>query len=84
MLRSFKSQLIIMQSQFAIISEARTRVGDLLQQVDACMGDNLATVSNGSIHEEDVFKPDSSGYDPSQPGSPFVDVERPPAASPYY
>jgi hypothetical protein len=84
MLRTFKSQLVVMQSQFAIISASHDRVGELVRAVDACMGDNLDAVTAGRIQEEEVYKPDNNLNDPTRPQSSFDEVDRPPAASPYY
>jgi hypothetical protein len=83
MLRSFKSQLIIMQSQFAIISAAHERVRQLTSEIDACMGENLDAVSMGRINEE-TLPPANSLNDPTRPQSSITSVERPPAASPVY
>lgn len=82
MLRSFKSQVAVMQSQFAVISAAHQRVIELGAQVDACMGDSLDAVTVGRIKEE-ILPSTNDPNDPSRPGSPIVPVERPPEASPY-
>jgi len=84
MLRTFKSQLVVMQSQFAIISTSHARVQELVQAVDACMGDNLDAVTAGRIQEEQVYKPESNLNDPTRPQTSFEQVDRPPPASPYY
>ncbi|HXJ19247.1 MAG TPA: hypothetical protein VMT03_03365 [Polyangia bacterium] len=84
MLRTFKSQLVVMQSQFAIISAAHARVGELAQTVDNCMGDNLDAVTAGRIQEEEVYKTDNNLNDPTRPQTSFEQIDRPPAASPYY
>ncbi len=83
MLRSFKSQLIIMQSQFAIINSAHARVSQLTAEIDACMGDNLDAVSIGRIQEEGEAPSANSLNDPTRPPSPIQIVDRPPEASPY-
>lgn len=83
MLRSFKSQLIIMQSQFAIINAAHDRVRALTSEIDACMGENLDAVSIGRINEE-TLPPANSLTDETRPQSSITSVERPPAASPVY
>ena len=82
MLRSFKTQALVMQSQFAIISLAHDRVTQLVAEVDGCMGDNLDAVSVGRIHEE-ILPNANDPNDPSRPGTPLTPVERPPEASPY-
>ena len=82
MLRSFKGQALVMQSQFAIISLAHDRVAQLISQVDACMGDNLEAVSVGRIHEE-ILPNVNDPTDPTRPGTPIENVERPAEASPY-
>src|SRR6185312_276921 len=82
MLRSFKSQVIIMQSQFAIISAAHARVRELTSEIDACMGDSLDAVSIGRI-EEETTAPTNAINDPTRPQSSITSIERPPEASPY-
>ena len=82
MLRSFKGQAIVMQSQFAVISLAHDRVTQLAAQVDACMGDNLDAVTAGRIQEE-IMPNTNDLSDPTRPGTPLTPIERPPEASPY-
>jgi hypothetical protein len=82
MLRSFKTQAIVMQSQFAIISLAHDRVTQLVAEVDGCMGDNLEAVSAGRIHEE-ILPNTNDPNDPTRPGTPLTPIDRPPEASPY-
>jgi len=80
MLRTFKAELIVMRSQFDVISRAHDRVSVLGAEVDACMGDNLDAVTVGRIQEE---TPPTGIDDPSRPPSPIVPIDRPPEASPY-
>jgi hypothetical protein len=80
LLRTFKGQAIVMAEQFGIISHAHDRVTVLATEVDACMGDNLDTVTVGHIQEEQQPQDNS---DWSRPPSPFQSVDRPPEASPY-
>jgi len=82
MLRSFKTQVIIMQSQFAIITAAHARVSELAAEIDACMGDNLDAVSLGRIEEEKMAQANSL-IDETRPQSSITSIERPPEASPY-
>ncbi len=82
MLRSFKSQVIVMQSQFAIISAAHQRVTQLSAEIDACMGENLDAVSIGRIQEETVPGANTVN-DPTRPQSSIQEIERPAEASPY-
>lgn len=82
MLRSFKTQAIVMQSQFAIIATAHARVTDLTTQIDACMGDSLDAVSVGRIHEE-MLPATNDLNDPTRPQSSIQAIDRPPEASPY-
>lgn len=82
MLRSFKTQVIIMQSQFAIITAAHARVTELAAEIDACMGDNLDAVSLGRIEEEKMAQANSL-IDETRPQSSITSIERPPEASPY-
>jgi hypothetical protein len=83
MLRSFKSQLVVMQSQFAIINSAHERVTDIVKEVDACMGDNLDAVTAGRIQEEDIYHSENNVNDPTRPQSSIQPIERPAEASPY-
>jgi hypothetical protein len=80
MLRTFKSEPIVMRTQFDLISQVHDRIVVLGTEVDACMGDNLNAVSTGRINEEQT---PTTVEDPFHPPSPFVPVERPPEASPY-
>jgi hypothetical protein len=83
MLRSFKSQAIVMQSQFAIISVAHERVKQLLDEVNSCLGDNLDAVTIGRIREETVYQTVDQQNDPTRPQSSIQQLDRPPEASPY-
>ncbi len=83
MLRTFKTQVIVMQSQFAIISTAHARVHDLAAEVDACMGDNLDAVTAGRIHEEGIYQTVDQLNDPTRPQSSIQQIDRPAEASPY-
>ncbi len=81
MLRSFKSQVIVMQSQFAIINSAHERVTQLTAEIDACMGENLDAVSLGRVEEERL--PGAGDLnDPTRPQSSLQPIERPQSASP--
>jgi hypothetical protein len=82
MLRSFKSQPIIMQSQFAIISAAHARATELTAEIDACMGDNLDAVSIGRVQEETIPQANDLN-DPTRPQTSIQPIDRPPEASPY-
>jgi hypothetical protein len=82
MLRSFKSQLVVMQSQFALINIAHDRVTNLAAEVDACMGDNLDAVSTGRIDGESVPGTENIN-DPTRPQTSIEQIDRPPEASPY-
>ena len=80
MLRTFKSQPIVMRAQFDVISRTHDRVSALGAEVDACMGDNLDAVTVGKIQEEQAT---ATIDDPTRPPSPIQAVDRPPEASPY-
>ena len=82
MLRTFKSQPVIMQSQFAIISSAHDRVAALIAEIDSCMGDNLDAVTFGRIQEEGQTDTQNIN-DPTRPQSSIQPIERPAEASPY-
>ncbi len=81
MLRSFKTQAIVMQSQFAIISLAHDRVAQLAAQVDTCMGDNLDAVSAGRIHEE-ILPNVNDPTDPDPARQPADPRRTPPRSEP--
>jgi hypothetical protein len=80
-MRTFKTAELVMREQFSIISQAHDRVSELSTQVDGCLGDDLNAVQAGQIQEQE--QPSNSPVDPTRPGAPNVDVERPPEASPY-
>jgi hypothetical protein len=80
MLRTFKSEPIVMRTQFDVISRAHDRVSALAAEVDACMGDNLDAVTAGKIQEE---QQPAGIDDPTRPPSPIQGIDRPPEASPY-
>ena len=80
MLRTFKAELIVMRTQFDVISQTHDRVSALGAEVDACMGDNLDAVTVGKIQEEQATP---TIDDPTRPPSPIQQVDRPPEASPY-
>ncbi|MFL5308150.1 MAG: hypothetical protein ACJ8F1_23245 [Polyangia bacterium] len=83
MLRTFKSQVAVMQSQFAIISTAHDRVTNLTAEIDACMGDNLDAVSVGRIEEEGPAPTTDNLNDPTRPQDSIQPITRPAEASPY-
>ena len=80
-MRTFKTAELVMREQFSIIGQAHDRVSELSTQVDGCLGDDLNAVFAGQIQEQE--QPSNSPGDPTRPGSPDVDIERPPEASPY-
>lgn len=80
MLRTFKSEPIVMREQFDVITRAHDRVNLLGTEVDACMGDNLDAVTVGRIQEE---QEPTNIDDPTRPPAPLQQVDRPPEASPY-
>ena len=82
MLRTFKSEEVVLRDQFAQISQAHDRVAELAAQVDACMGDNLDAVTAGRIQEE--IAPGDNLNDPTRPAGGLEPIlDRPPEASPY-
>jgi hypothetical protein len=82
MMRTFKAEPIVMRVEFDVISQVHDRVTVLGAQVDACMGDNLDSVSAGRIHEENQFTT-TDVNDPTRPAMPLPTTDRPPEASPY-
>jgi len=83
MLRTFKSQVVVMQAQFAILAKAHERVSSLTAEIDSCMGDNLDTVSIGHIQEESTSSTDNNLNDPTRPPDSIQPITRPAEASPY-
>ncbi len=81
MMRTFKAEPIVMRGEFDVISRVHDRVIALAAEVDACMGDNLDSVSAGRIQEENQFQTDNN--DPTRPPMPIQAIDRPPEASPY-
>jgi hypothetical protein len=82
MLRTFKSEEVVLRDQFNQISQAHDRVIELAAQIDACMGDNLDAVSAGRIQEE--VTPNDTLNDPTRPPTAIQQIDRPPEASPYF
>ncbi|HVY41300.1 MAG TPA: hypothetical protein VHM31_25365 [Polyangia bacterium] len=82
MLRTFKTQVVVMQSQFAIIATAHERVANLTAEIDACMGDNLDAVGVGRIQEESAPATENLN-DPTKPQDSIQPITRPAEASPY-
>ncbi len=82
MLRTFKTQVVVMQSQFAIIATAHERVTSLAAEIDACMGDNLDAVTVGRIQEESLPATENLN-DPTKPQDSIQPITRPAEASPY-
>ncbi len=80
-MRTFKTAELVMREQFSIISQAHDRVSELSTQVDGCLGDDLNAVRAGQIQEQE--QSGNAPGDPTRPGAPTVDVDRPPEASPY-
>jgi hypothetical protein len=80
-LRTFRTAELVMREQFSIISQAHDRVVELAAQVDGCLGDDLNAIRAGQIQEQEQTS--NSAVDPTRPGAPNVDVDRPPEASPY-
>jgi hypothetical protein len=80
-MRTFKTAELVMREQFSIISQAHDRVSELSTQVDGCLGDDLNAIQAGQIQEQEQSS--NSPGDPTRPGAPTVDVDRPPEASPY-
>jgi hypothetical protein len=81
MMRTFKAEPIVMRVEFDVISQVHDRVTVLGMEVDACMGDNLDSVSGGRINEEN--QPGADLNDPTRPPIPLPALDRPPEASPY-
>ncbi len=82
MLRTFKTEEVVLRDQFSQISQAHDRVAELAAQIDACMGDNLDAVSAGRIQEETA--PSDNFNDTTRPPTAIQQIDRPPEASPYF
>jgi hypothetical protein len=83
-LSSIRSQTdgLAIRQQFMLIQQAQQRLAELLQEIEACTGDNLKSVSIGRLAGEAEPASDNI-YDPTRPPSPAHDIERPGEASPY-
>ena len=49
-------------------------------EAENCIGEDLSFV--GATRVDVEVDPNIPQYDPTQPGSPFIDITRPPEASP--
>jgi hypothetical protein len=67
--------------EFTRITIVNQKVTVLGAEAENCIGEDLSFV--GATRVDVEVDPNIPQYDPTQPGSPFVDITRPPEASPY-
>jgi hypothetical protein len=68
--------------EFTRITIVNQKVTVLGAEAENCIGEDLSFV--GATRVDVEVDPNIPQYDPTQPGSPFIDVTRPPEASPLY
>jgi hypothetical protein len=69
------------RQHFIIVQQAQVRVGELLAEVDSCIGDNIDSVAYSRIKDD---RPRGENvFDPTRPAEPTHEVDRPPEASPF-
>ena len=66
--------------EFTRITIVNQKVTVLGAEAENCIGEDLSFV--GATRVDVEVDPNIPQYDPTQPGSPFVDITRPPEASP--
>jgi hypothetical protein len=66
-------------TRLTIVNQKLTVLG---AEAENCIGEDLSFVGATRIDIE--IDPNIPQYDPTTPGSPFIDIERPPQASPVY
>ena len=66
--------------QFTRLTIVNQKVTVLGAEAENCIGEDLSFV--GATRVDVEVDPNIPQYDPTQPGSPFVDITRPPEASP--
>ncbi len=68
--------------EFTRITIVNQKVTVLGAEAENCIGEDLSFV--GATRVDVEVDPNIPQYDPTQPGSPFIDITRPPEASPVY
>jgi len=66
--------------EFTRLTIVNQKVTVLGAEAENCIGEDLSFV--GATRIEVEVDPNIPQYDPTQPGSPFIDITRPPSASP--
>ena len=66
--------------EFTRLTIVNQKVTVLGAEAENCIGEDLSFVGATRIDVE--VDPNIPQYDPTQPGSPFIDITRPPSASP--
>ncbi len=66
--------------EFTRLTIVNQKVTVLGAEAENCIGEDLSFVGATRIDVE--VDPNIPQYDPTQPGSPFIDIQRPPSASP--
>jgi hypothetical protein len=66
--------------EFTRLTIVNQKVTVLGAEAENCIGEDLSFV--GATRVDVEIDPNIPQYDPTQPGSPFIDIQRPPEASP--
>jgi hypothetical protein len=66
--------------EFTRLTIVNQKVTVLGAEAENCIGEDLSFV--GATRVDVEVDPNIPQYDPTQPGSPFIDIQRPPEASP--
>ena len=66
--------------EFTRLTIVNQKVTVLGAEAENCIGEDLSFV--GATRVDVEVDPNIPQYDPTQPGSPFIDITRPPEASP--
>ncbi len=66
--------------EFTRLTIVNQKVTVLGAEAENCIGEDLSFV--GATRVDVEIDPNIPQYDPTQPGTPFIDIERPPEASP--
>jgi hypothetical protein len=68
--------------EFTRLTIVNQKVTVLGAEAENCIGEDLSFV--GATRVDIEVDPNIPQYDPTQPGTPFIDIQRPPEASPVY
>jgi hypothetical protein len=77
------TDLFGMRSKFTTLQQGWERVNQIMAEIEAASGDTADPTSATGAIEQERADPSKGVTDPTQPASPSMDFERPPAASPF-